>query len=282
MKMKKILYQEIVSKVAQACIDANIYIPSDVKNAIIQASEQEENPLAQNILLSLIKNFEVAEQSGIPICQDTGTAVVFVELGQDVRIENGFLNDAINEGVRKGYAEGYLRKSIVCDPINRSNTKDNTPAIIHTELKDNSYLRITIAPKGGGSENVSTLKMLKPTASLNEIKEFILTTVKEAGGNACPPYIIGIGLGGNFEYAPYLAKKALLRNIGEHHKNQQIKALEQELFLDINKLGIGPEGFGGKATALWVNIESHPCHIASLPIAININCHVVRHKTIVF
>lgn len=279
--MREIHVDEIISAVEKLCIDANIILPDDVKREINKYYETESSPLGKEVLKDIIKNYQIAEEKNIPICQDTGFAVFFVKLGQDLRIVGGNLTDAINEGVRRGYKNGYLRKSIVNDPlIHRKNTGDNTPAIVHYEIVPGDKLQITFAPKGGGSENMSALRMLKPADGVEGVKKFVLETVDKAGSNPCPPIIIGVGIGGTIEVATLIAKKALLRPIGQHHHQPEIADLEKELLNEVNKLGIGPQGFGGNTTALAVHIETFPAHIASLPVAINIQCHVARHKEI--
>ncbi|MCR4429619.1 MAG: fumarate hydratase [Tepidanaerobacteraceae bacterium] len=276
--MREIHANQIISTVERLCIESNINLPDDVKNALDDALKMESSPLGQEILKDIIKNAEIAKEKNIPICQDTGFAVVFLKLGQDVRITGGNLVDAINEGVRRGYINGYLRKSIVTDPfLTRKNTKDNTPAIIHTEIVPGDKINIILAPKGGGSENMSALRMLSPADGVEGIKRFVLETVDKAGSNPCPPIVVGIGVGGTIEVATLIAKKALLRPLGQHHPQPEVADLERELLAEINKLGIGPQGFGGSTTALAVHIETFPAHIASLPVAINIQCHVARH-----
>ncbi|SHM37302.1 fumarate hydratase subunit alpha [Caldanaerovirga acetigignens] len=279
--MREVHVDEIIAAVEKLCIEANIKLPEDVKSALNKAVEKESSPLGREILHDIIKNYQIAEEKDLAICQDTGFAVFFVRLGQDVRIIGGNFNEAINEGVRRGYKNGYLRKSIVNDPlIYRKNTGDNTPAIIHLEIVPGDKIQITFAPKGGGSENMSALRMLKPSDGVDGLKKFVLETVRQAGPNPCPPIIVGVGIGGTIEVATLIAKKALLRPIGEHHPMPEIAELEKELLEEVNKLGIGPQGFGGKTTALAVNIETFPAHIASLPVAINIQCHVARHKEV--
>ncbi|KYO68737.1 fumarate hydratase [Thermovenabulum gondwanense] len=279
--MREIHIDEIISAVEKLCIDANIILPDDVKREINKYYETESSPLGKEVLKDIIKNYKIAEEKNIPICQDTGFAVFFVKLGQDLKIVGGNLTDAINEGVRRGYKNGYLRKSIVNDPlIHRKNTGDNTPAIVHYEIVPGDKLQITFAPKGGGSENMSALRMLKPADGVEGVKKFVLETVDKAGSNPCPPIIIGVGIGGTIEVATLIAKKALLRPIGQPHPQPEIAELEKELLNEVNKLGIGPQGFGGTTTALAVHIETFPAHIASLPVAINIQCHVARHKEI--
>jgi fumarate hydratase subunit alpha len=278
---KVIHYSTIVNSVINLCMEANYVLGDDVREFLRKAIEEESSTIGKDVLKSLQTNWEIAEQEQIPLCQDTGTVVIFLELGQNVVIDGGFLYDAINQGVKEGYTKGYLRKSIVKHPWIRENTGDNTPAIIHTEIVPGKSLKITVVPKGGGSENMSALKMLTPAAGLTGIKQFVLDTVKQAGSNACPPIIVGVGAGGNFEKVALLAKKALLRKLGQLNLDPEIAKVETELLEEINKLGIGPQGFGGKTTALAVNLEVAPCHIASLPVAVNINCHVSRHKSIV-
>ncbi|MEO0072761.1 MAG: fumarate hydratase [candidate division WOR-3 bacterium] len=279
--MREIKYQDIVDTVARLCIEANCIIGEDVVDAFKRALQLEESPTGRDILKQLIENTEIAKNEMIPACQDTGTAVVFVELGSDVRITGGELFDAINKGVAKGYTEGYLRKSIVADPLRRKNTGDNTPAVIHTEIVSGDRLKITVVPKGGGSENMSEVKMLTPAHGWEGIKKFVVDRVLRSKANPCPPIIVGVGIGGNFEKVAYLAKKALLREIGSVHPDPFYAEKEKELLEEINKTGIGPQGFGGRMTALAVFIETYPCHIASMPVAVNINCHAARHKTAV-
>lgn len=277
--MRIINSSEITNIVKDMCIEANIYLGNDVKNAIRAYEKEEESILGKNILNILMKNCEIAEEKQIPICQDTGMAVFFVSIGQDVHIEGMNITDAINEGVRQGYLEGYLRKSIVY-PIDRINTKDNTPAIIHYDIVEGDSITIEFAPKGFGSENMSKLKMLKPSDGVNGIKQFIIETVKEAGPNPCPPIVVGVGIGGTVEKCAQIAKKSLLRELGNHNEDETIKQLEIDILKDINNLGIGPQGLGGNTTALAVNIEAFPTHIAGLPVVVNINCHASRHKKV--
>ncbi len=278
--MREIHVEEIRDNVAQMCIDAAYNLSDDVLTAFDRALETETAPAAREIIELLKKNARVAREDHIPICQDTGVAIFFVEIGQDLRIKNGFIIDAINEGVRKGYREGYLRKSVV-DPLTRKNTGDNTPSIIYTELVPGDKLRISFMPKGAGSENMSAIRMLRPTEGVVGIKDFVLECVQRAGANPCPPVVIGVGIGGDFEKAALLAKKALLRPIGSPNARLELASLEETLLKAVNRTGIGPEGLGGKVTAMAVHAESFPCHIASLPVAVNINCHAARHKTIV-
>lgn len=275
--MKVIDAKEVSKIVELLCIDANCNLSDDILKSLIQREKSERSPIGKEILDNIIENAKIAKNERIPICQDTGMTVVFVEIGQNVHIVNGSLREAINEGVRNGYKKDYLRMSIVKDPLDRINTGDNTPAIIHYDIIDGDKLSIIVSPKGAGSENMSDLKMLKPSDGVDGIKDFVINTVTNAGPNACPPLVIGIGIGGDFEYAPLLAKKALLRPIGEHNDDKYIKGLEMELLEMINKLGIGPQGLGGITTALAVNIEKYPTHIACLPVAVNIGCHVTRH-----
>ena len=276
--MREIHISEIISTVRDLCIESNYYLSSDVKEALCNAKENETWPLAENVLDQIILNSNIAKEEDMPICQDTGMACVFAEVGQEVHIVGGLLQDAINEGVRRGYEEGFLRKSVVKAPINRVNTKDNTPAIIYYDIVPGDKIKITVAPKGFGSENMSRIKMLKPSDGLQGVKDFIIETVKLAGPNPCPPIVIGIGIGGTFDKAAYLAKKALIRPLNKRNDEKFYSDLEEELLETINKLGIGPQGFGGKTTALGLNIETHPTHIAGLPVAVNINCHATRHK----
>ena len=266
---------QITSNIKEMCIHANHYLSSDMEDALKNAESTEKSPLGKKILGQLEENLEIADKEVIPICQDTGMAVIFMEIGQDVHFEGENLEDAINEGVRQGYTEGYLRKSVVKDPILRENTKDNTPAIVHYSIVPGDKVKITVAPKGFGSENMSRIFMLKPADGIEGVKEAILTAVRDAGPNACPPMIVGVGIGGTFEKCALLAKKALTRN--EHSKIDYVKDLEEEMLEKINRLGIGPGGLGGTTTALAVNINTYPTHIAGLPVAVNICCHVNRH-----
>ena len=275
--MKNIDFETIAETVKSMCIEANHFLTEDMKAALKDAQISEKSPLGVDILKKLEENLSIAGEDMIPICQDTGMAVFFVELGQEVHIEGGSLTEAINEGVRRGYVEGYLRKSVVDDPLIRNNTKDNTPAIIHYDVVEGDKLRLTIAPKGFGSENMSRVFMLKPADGIEGVKEAILTAVKEAGPNACPPMVVGVGIGGTFEKCAILAKKALTRPVNEHSQIPYVKDLEIEMLQKINKLGIGPGGLGGTNTALAVNINTFPTHIAGLPVAVNICCHVNRH-----
>lgn len=267
----------LTENIREMCIQANHYLAPDMDKAMRDAHEKETRPLAKQILGQLLENLEIAGNDMIPICQDTGMAVVFLKIGQDVHFEGGSVEDAVNEGVRQGYTEGYLRKSVVGDPLLRVNTKDNTPAIIHYELVPGDKVEITVAPKGFGSENMSKIYMLKPADGVEGVKEAIVNAVKEAGPNACPPVVVGVGIGGTFEKAAILAKKALTREIGTHSELPHIKELEEELLAKINGIGLGPAGLGGDTTALAVNINTYATHIAGLPVAVNICCHVNRH-----
>ncbi|HAI52202.1 MAG: fumarate hydratase [Limnochordia bacterium] len=275
--MRTIRYEDIVAQVKELCLDANCNLPMDVYQALVAAEQKEESPLGQNILDVILQNAKIAREKKMPLCQDTGMVVVFAEVGQDVHIEGGLLSDAVNEGVRRAYDEGYFRKSVVADPIQRVNTKDNTPAVLHVSLVAGDKLRLIVAPKGFGSENMSALKMLKPADGVQGIKDFVVKTVSEAGGNPCPPIIIGVGIGGTMEKAALLAKQAVLREIGSKHPQPHIAKLEEELLELVNKTGVGPQGFGGTQTALALFVETYPTHIAGLPVAVNINCHVARH-----
>jgi len=274
--------EKITDSVAEMCKDSNYYLGKDIINGYYQALEKEESSTAKNILKELIKNAEIAAEEKVPVCQDTGMVIVFVEIGQNVNIKGGSLNKAINKGVSRGYKDGYLRKSVVNDPLIRKNTGDNTPSVIHTEIVPGSQLKLSVIPKGFGSENMSRIKMLKPTAGIKGIKEFILETVEKAGPNPCPPIIVGVGIGGTFEKAALLSKKSLLREIGKNNSDKKLAKIESSLLEDINNLDIGPQGFGGLTTALAVNIESYPTHIAALPVAVNISCHASRHQSRVF
>ncbi|MFI3214167.1 MAG: fumarate hydratase [Eubacteriales bacterium] len=275
--MRIIETSDIVSNIKEMCIEANHYLTKDMDKAMKDAVETEQAPLGKQVLCQLQENLEIAKTDMIPICQDTGMAVVFIEIGQDVHIQGGNLEDAINEGVRLGYQEGYLRKSVVGDPLIRNNTKDNTPAIIYYEIVSGENVKITVAPKGFGSENMSRVFMLKPSDGKEGVMNAILTAVKDAGPNACPPMVVGVGIGGTFEKCAFMAKKALSRSVEEHSTIPYVKEMEVELLEKINKTGIGPGGLGGTTTALGVNINTYPTHIAGLPVAINICCHVNRH-----
>ncbi len=278
--MKVIEVSKVTEAVKKLCIEANYYLPEDIYAALKNGEAVEESPVGKEILKDICVNADIAKDENIPICQDTGTAVVFVKLGQDVKIEGGLLTDAINEGVRNGYSEGYLRKSIVSNPLYRVNTKDNTPAIIHYEIVEGDGLDIMVAPKGGGSENMSKVYMLTPSQGIDGVKKAVVEAVTIAGPNACLPLVVGIGIGGNFEKCTLLAKTALTRDLGSKNSDERMAKLEEELLEEINKLGIGPQGLGGTTTALAVHIETYPCHIASMPLAINMGCHVNRHKHI--
>lgn len=269
--------REISKNIKEMCIEANHYLSKDMDTAMKQAEQDEKSPLGKQILGQLQENLKIAADDMIPICQDTGMAVIFLEIGQDVHLEGGLLEEAVNEGVRQGYTEGFLRKSVVKDPLIRENTKDNTPAILHTKIVQGDKVRITLAPKGFGSENMSRIFMLKPADGIEGVKNAILTAVKDAGPNACPPMVVGVGIGGTFEKCALLAKQALTRPVNEHSDIPYVKDLEEEMLTRINKLGIGPGGLGGTTTALAVNINTYPTHIAGLPVAINICCHVNRH-----
>ena len=276
--MKTINVNEIIKTVKELSIEANYYLPNDVKEAIEKAEKNEKWPIANNILNKILENSQIASAEKMPICQDTGMACVFIDIGQDVHITGGSLEEAINEGVRQGYAEGFLRKSVVKDPLHRVNTNDNTPALIYYNMVPGDKVKITVAPKGFGSENMSRIAMLKPSDGLEGVKNFVLETVRMAGPNPCPPIVIGIGIGGSFDKAAYLAKKALIRPVNENNTDEFYGNLEKDLLEEVNKIGIGPQGFGGKTTALALNIETYPTHIAGLPVAVNINCHATRHK----
>ena len=277
--MNEIHVNKITDAIAEMCVTSNCCLNNDVKQALLNGKSSETNKLAKEILSDILENSEIAENENMPICQDTGMAVIFLKIGQDVHFTGGNLAEAVNEGVRRGYRDGYLRKSVVSDPIRRGNTNNNTPAIIHTEIVDGDEVEITFAPKGFGSENMSRVKMLKPSDGIDGVINFVVDTVKDAGANPCPPLVVGVGIGGTFEKAAYLAKYALLRDVGSHNPDEYYAELENILFDRINKLDIGPQGFGGKTTALGVNIETFPTHIAGLPVAVNINCHVTRHVT---
>ena len=275
--MREVSTEEIIKNIKEMCIEANYTLSDDVKNKIINSAAVEESEIGKKILNQLEENMNIADSDNIPICQDTGMAVIFIKIGQDVHITGGNLEDAINQGVREGYIEGYLRKSVVKDPIIRENTKDNTPAVIHYEIIPGDKIEITVAPKGFGSENMSRVCMLKPADGIEGVKNAILTAVKDAGPNACPPMVVGVGIGGTFEKCAILAKKALTRPVGEHSAIPYVKELEEEMLEKINRLGIGPGGLGGTTTALAVNVNTYATHIAGLPVAVNICCHVNRH-----
>lgn len=275
--MRRINLSKITQNIKEMSIEANYGLTSDMDNALKKSIDTEKSPLGKQILNQLQDNLKIAKEDMIPICQDTGMAVIFLEIGQDVYFEGGSLEDAINEGVRQGYIEGYLRKSVVKDPLIRKNTKDNTPAVIHYEIKPGDKVKITVAPKGFGSENMSRIFMLKPADGIEGVKNAILTAVKDAGPNACPPMVVGVGIGGTFEKCALMAKKALTRPVDQHSDIPYVKEMEEELLQKINHTGIGPGGLGGTTTALAVNIDTYPTHIAGLPVAINICCHVNRH-----
>ena len=277
--MREINVQQITDAVKQMCISANLYLAEDMECALKNAAEKEDGKLGKQILGQLMENLDIAKEDKIPICQDTGMAVFFVNVGQEVHISGGSLTEAINEGVRQGYTEGYLRKSVVKDPLIRENTGDNTPAIIHYDIVQGDRLEITIAPKGFGSENMSRVFMLKPADGVEGVKKVVKEAVMDAGPNACPPFVVGVGIGGDFELVAKLAKRALTRKAGSHSDKEHIAKLEEELFTEINNTGIGPGGLGGRTTALAVNIETYPTHIAGLPVAVNMCCHVNRHMT---
>lgn len=278
--MREIHISQIIDNVARICQEANFDLGEDVLGALKDAINREKSPLAQFALNQIIENAEIARNERVPMCQDCGVAVFFVEIGQDIHISGGNIEDVINEGVKRGYNQGYLRKSMVENPLEtrRKNTGDNTPAVIHYQICPGDKLKITFAPKGAGSENMSVLNMLKPADGIPGIKKFVIDCVSKAGSNPCPPIVVGVGIGGTFEKAAIMAKKALLRPIGQHNSDIDVASLEKELLEEINSLGIGAAGFGGSTTALAVNIETYPCHIGSLPVAVNINCHAARHK----
>lgn len=277
--MRNINIEEIIANVKEMCIEANVKLASDVDACIREAYNNETSSIGKKVLRQIQENLDLAKNDLIPICQDTGMAIVFIRIGQEVFIEGGLLEEAINEGIRRGYQDGYLRKSVVSDPLIRNNTRDNTPGIIHYEIVAGDQLEITVAPKGFGSENMSRIYMLKPSDESEGIKNAVLETVRLAESNACPPMVVGVGIGGSFEKCALLAKKALTRDINVHSNKPHIKKLEKELLSSINDMGIGPAGLGGRTTALAVNIETYPTHIAGLPVAINIGCHVNRHVT---
>jgi fumarate hydratase subunit alpha len=278
--MREIHVSEIIKAIRKLCIDANYYLSDDIKQKLEEAHKEEDWNIAKDILDKILINAGIAKNENMPMCQDTGVTCVFIDLGQDVHVTGGNLEEAINEGVRQGYAEGFLRKSVVKDPLNRVNTGDNTPAVIHYNIVPGDKLHITVSPKGFGSENMSKLKMLRPADGIEGVKNFILQTVKEAGPNPCPPIIVGVGIGGTFEKSALIAKKSLLRSVTQRNSDPFYAALEEELLQKINALGIGPQGFGGRTTALCVNIETYPTHIAGLPVAVNISCHATRHAEI--
>ena len=277
--MREIDVKQITDVVERLCIEANTKLPGDVACVIESCRACEDGTIAQGVLDKIIENYQIAREENVPICQDTGMACVFLEIGQDVHLVGGDLRQAVDEGVRRGYTNGYLRKSVVADPVRRGNTGDNTPAMLYTEIVPGENVKITVGPKGFGSENMSAIRMFKPSAGLQGIKDFILETVELAGPNPCPPMVIGVGIGGTFDKAALLAKKAIMRPLDTHHPDPFYAELEEEMLRKVNELGIGPQGFGGKTTAIGLNIETLPTHIAGMPCAININCHVTRHKT---
>ena len=274
--MKEISAETISGTVEKLCVKACCHLGEDVKSLLMQAREKEESPFGIQILDQLLRNIDTAETEHLPVCQDTGMAVIFLEIGQDVHIIGGGLTDAVNEGVRRGYQKGYLRKSVLT-PLERENTGDNTPAVLHTEITRGDRMKITVAPKGFGSENMSRIGMLKPSDGIDGVRKFVLDTVIRAGANPCPPVILGVGIGGTMEKAAYLSKKALLRKAGAPNPDPDLASLEQELLVSVNKTGIGPQGLGGRTTALAVSVETFPTHLAALPVAVNIQCHVARH-----
>ena len=279
--MRNIKSDEITAAVEKMCQDANFYLGDDMVKAITKAVDVEESPLGKEILNQILENAEIAKTEKMPLCQDTGLTAVFVEIGKEVYVEGAVLEEAIQEGIRRGYKEGYLRKSIVEDPLRRKNTGDNTPGVISTRIVEGDKIKITMLPKGGGSENMSAIRMLKPSDGEDGAKNFIVETVTIAGGNPCPPIIVGVGIGGSFDKCAYIAKKALLREVGSVHSDPYYAEMEKELLERINNIGIGPQGLGGRITALAVHIEAHPCHIASMPVAVNTQCHSARHKEVI-
>lgn len=278
--MKELFVEEIISAVQKLCIESNYDLSPDIMAGFHQALKDESSPLGIEVLERLIENAEIAHEERVPMCQDTGMAVLFVEIGQDLHVVGGALTEAINEGVRRGYDLGYLRKSVVKDPFERVNTGDNTPAVIHYDVVPGDSLHLVVAPKGFGSENMGGLKMCKPSEGLEGAMQFVVDTVERAGGNPCPPIIVGVGVGGTMEKATFLAKKSLLREVGKHNPEERLAKIEEELLDRVNRLGIGPQGFGGVTTALAVNLEVYPTHIAGMPVAVNIGCHATRHKEI--
>ena len=279
--MKNLDLSKVTSAVEKMCMDANFYLGSDVLDNLKKIAKTEASPVGKNILEQIVSNHEIAQENQVPMCQDTGIVVVFLEIGTEVYID-GDIYEAINEGIRRGYKNGFLRNSVVKDPLDRVNTKDNTPGIIHTKLVSGSdKVKIIVAPKGGGSENMSAIRMLKPADGIEGIKEFVVETIKNAGGNSCPPIIVGVGIGGSFEKAAILAKESLMRDVNDSSTNPINAKLEEELLELVNKTGVGPMGLGGRNTAIAVKVETYPCHIASLPVAINLNCHAARHKEVI-
>ncbi len=277
--IKEIDVKRIEDAVARLCVEANKELPKSVVDSICAACKTETDRLGKEIMCDLVRNIDAAKELDIPVCQDTGMAVVFIEIGQDVHLVGGSLSDAVNRGVAKGYTDGLLRKSVVGDPLNRVNTNDNTPAVLHTSIVVGDSVKVTVAPKGFGSENMSKVKMLTPAAGRDGVVKAVLDIVREAGSNPCPPMVIGVGIGGDFEQVAFLSKKALCRELGTHNDNEFYAELEKELLIKVNELDIGPQGFGGNTTALGLNIEYAPTHIAGLPVAVNIGCHVTRHKS---
>ena len=277
--MREIKASIITDVIERLCMEANQVLPQDIKDAISTCRSQEDGGIACGILDNIIENYQIAENEQVPICQDTGMACVFLEIGQDVHITDGDLTEAVNEGVRRGYTKGYLRKSVVKDPVRRGNTGDNTPAMLYTEIVPGEQIKVTVGPKGFGSENMSAIRMFKTSAGIQGIKDFIIETVETAGPNPCPPMVVGVGIGGTFDKAALLAKKALMRPVDTSNPDPYYADLEKEMLQKINELGIGPQGFGGRTTAIGLNIETMPTHIAGMPCAINISCHVTRHKT---
>lgn len=279
--MREINVKEISDAIKELCIKANKVLPSDLTECISCGYENEKDELPKSIMNDLLRNLDCARELDIPICQDTGMAVVFAEVGQDVHLVGGSFEDAINDGVSRGYTDGLLRKSVVADPLERVNTNDNTPAVIHTRIVDGDKIKLTVAPKGFGSENMSRIKMFTPSATVDDIVDFVVETVKIAGGNPCPPMVLGVGIGGDFEQCAYLAKKALCRSVSERNAKPMYAEMETEMLRRVNDTNVGPQGFGGKTTALAVNIETAPTHIAGLPVSVNVGCHVTRHSTTV-
>jgi fumarate hydratase subunit alpha len=279
--MRDINATEITQAVKALSMESNYYLGEDVIRALEKASEKEESPLGKEIINQILQNAEIAATEKMPLCQDTGLSAVFVEMGQEVHVVGGGFNEAVQEGIRQGYGDGYLRKSMVEDPLRRKNTGDNTPAVIALRMVPGDKIKITLLPKGGGSENMSAIRMMKPSDGETGVKDFVVETVRKAGGNPCPPIIVGVGIGGSFDKCASLAKKALLREVGSSHRDPYYAEMEKELLERINKTGIGPQGLGGRITALAVHIETHPCHIASLPVAVNTQCHSARHKEII-
>ncbi|MDK2931558.1 MAG: fumarate hydratase subunit alpha [Bacillota bacterium] len=280
--LREVHVSDVTAAIKKLCVSANCNVPRETIDALERAVETEESPVGREVLKQILENHRIAREEGVPACQDTGVAMVFVEVGQDVHFVGGDLYAAINEGVRQGYTEGYLRKSLVNDPLfKRVNTGDNTPAMIYVDIVPGTDVKITVAPKGGGAENMSGIAMLAPAAGVEGVKKFVVERVQKSGSNPCPPVVVGVGIGGTFDRVALLAKKALLRPVGSHNPDPAYAKLEEELLAEINKLGIGPQGFGGRTTALAVNIEYAPCHIASMPVAVNLNCHVGPHETVV-